>query len=254
VLTDNSLLESVAPNLEIDSTLSISDMVNLLRTFHATKVDSVPQETMPNIENFANYYFQGYSFGSVVLPTYPQDQQAVDNFLGLKRPPGSNVKPASIKVSVLNGTGVPGQAITTAAELSSLGYHVVGTGSTPSVGPISETLVYYKPGHILEAERLLKSLTGIVGMVQGATSLNADVTVVTGSDYTVRVHPAKAKGSAGGTTKSGSTSTTSSTSTSSTTTTTSLATTTTTTQPSSLGPPSLAAQPLPGYDPRACHT
>ena len=255
VLTDNSMLESVAPNLEIDSTLSISDMVNLLRTFHATKVDSVPQETMPNIENFANYYFQGYSFGSVVLPTYPQDQQAVDNFLGLKRPPGSNVKPASIKVSVLNGTGVPGQAITTAAELSSLGYHVVGTGSTPSVGPISETLVYYKPGHILEAERLLKSLTGIVGMVQGATSLNADVTVVTGSDYTVRVHPAKAKGGSatGGTTKSGSTSTTTSTSTSSTTTT-SLTTTTTTTQPSSLGPPSQAAQPLPGYDPRACHT
>ena len=124
---------------------------------------------------------------------------------------------------------------------------------TQAFNPISETLVYYKPGHILEAERLLKSLTGIVGMVQGATSLNADVTVVTGSDYTVRVHPAKAKGSAGGTTKSGSTSTTSSTSTSSTTTT-SLATTTTTTQPSSLGPPSQAAQPLPGYDPRACHT
>jgi hypothetical protein len=29
---------------------------------------------------------------------------------------------------------------------------------------------------------------------------------------------------------------------------------TTTTQPSSLGPPSPAAQPLPFYDPRACHS
>jgi LCP family protein required for cell wall assembly len=260
VLTDNTLLEAVAPNLEIDSTLSISDMVNLLRVFRSTKVDSVPQETMPNIENFAEYYFQGYDFGSVVLPTYPQDQQAVDNFLGLKRPPGSNIKTPSITVSVLNGTGVGDQATTTAAQLASLGYHVVGTGTSTPVGPISETIVYYKPGHILQAERLLKSLTGIVGMVQGTTDGGADVTVVTGSDFTVRVHPAKAKGGAtkGGTTKGSSSSSTStsttSTSTTSTSTTSTSTTVTTTTQPSSLGPPSPAAQPLPSYDPRACHS
>jgi LCP family protein required for cell wall assembly len=260
VLTDNSLLEAVAPNLVIDSTLSISDMVDLLRVFHSVKVDSVPQETMPSIENFANYYFQDYNFGSVVLPTYPQDQQAVDNFLGLKRPPGSNVKPASITVSVLDGTGVAGQATTTAAQLSSLGYHVVGTGTSAPVGPISETIAYYKPGHILDAERLLKSLTGIVGMVEGTTDAGADVTVVTGSDYTVRVHPAPAKSGAtkSSTPSSTSTSTTStsttSTSTTSTSTTSIPATTTTTSQPSSLGSPSPAAQPLPSYDPRACHS
>jgi LCP family protein required for cell wall assembly len=259
VFTDNTLLEAVAPNLVIDSTLSISDMVSLLRVFHSTKVDSVPQETMPNIENFAEYYFRGYDFGSVVLPTYPQDQQAVDRFLGLKRPPGSNVKPSSITVSVLNGTGAGSDATTTASQLSSLGYHVIGTGTSTPVGPISETIAYYKPGHILQAERLLKSLTGIVGMVQGTTDGGADVTVVTGSDFTVRVHPAKAKGGAttGGTsttsTSTTSTSTTS-TSTTSTSTTSTSTTATTTTQPSSLGPPSPAAQPLPSYDPRACHS
>ena len=228
VLADNTLLEAVAPNLEIDSTLSISDMVNLLQVFRGTKVNSVPQETMPNIENFANYYFQGYNFGSVVLPTYPQDQVAVDHFLGLKRPPGSNVKPSSITVSVLNGTGIGGEANATAAQLSSLGYHVISTGTSTPVGPIAETIAYYKPGHILQAERLLKSLTGMVGMVQGTTSDGADVTVVTGSDFSVRVHVPSKKGSTAKTgSANGATTTTSASSSTSTSTTTSTTTTST---------------------------
>ena len=129
VLTDNSLLGAVAPDLEIDSKLSLSDMVDLLTAFHSTDIAAVPELTMPNIENFADYYYEGYDFGSVVLPTYPQDQQAIDKFLGLKRPPASAVAPGKVTVSVTNGSGVAGQATTTANQLSSLGFHVVGIGS-----------------------------------------------------------------------------------------------------------------------------
>ena len=256
VLTDNSLLGAVAPDLEIDSKLSLSDMVDLLRAFHSTNIGAVPELTMPNIENFADYIYEGSDYGSVVLPTYPQDQQAIDRFLGLKRPPSSAVAPGKVTVSVTNGSGIADQATTTANQLSSLGFHVVGTGTTTSVGPISETVVYYKPGDLLDAERVIEDIHGIVAMAQASTNTGPDVNVVTGSDYSVQLTHAKTKGT---TPKTGTTSTTSVTSTSSTTTstsstTTTSTTTTTTTQPASLGPPSPAVQGLPSYDPRACST
>ena len=116
-LTDNSLLGAVAPDLEVDSRLSLGDMVDLLRAFHSTKIATVPELTMPNMENFADYIYEGYDYGSVVLPTYPQDQQAIDEFLGLKTPPGSVVAPGSFTVSVMDGTGTAGQATTTAGQL-----------------------------------------------------------------------------------------------------------------------------------------
>ena len=245
-LTDNALLGAVAPDLEIDSKLSLSDMVDLLRAFHSVNIASVPELTMPNIENFADYIYEGYDYGSVVLPTYPQDQQAVDSFLGLHKPPGSSVSPGSFTVSVADGTGTFGQASTTAAQLSSLGFHVVGTASSTPVGPISETVVYYRPGRLADAERIVENLHGIVAMAEGPTDDSADVTVVTGSDYTVtgvRVSTGVTTTTLAGTTTSVATTSTTTT------------TTTTTTLPPSqdtLGSPSPAVQALPSYDPRAC--
>lgn len=62
---------------------------------------------------------------------------------------------------------------------------MVGTGSATSIGPISETVVYYSKGHLLDAERVVEDLHGIVAMAEGPTDAGADVTVVTGSDYSV---------------------------------------------------------------------
>ncbi|MGD0286461.1 MAG: LCP family protein [Acidimicrobiales bacterium] len=239
-LTDNSLLGAVAPDLEVDSKLSLGDMVDLLRAFRSTNITTVPELTMPNIENFADYMYEGYDYGSVVLPTYPQDQQAVDNFLGLKAPPGSAVAPGSVTVSVMDGTGTAGQATTTADQLSSLGFHVVGTGSATPVGPISETVVYYAPGHLLDAQRVVEDLHGIVAMAEGTTDAGADVTVVTGSDYSVAVNHAPVQG------------TTATTVDPTATTVDPTATTVELASASTLGPPSPAVQPLPSYDPRAC--
>jgi len=225
-LTDNALLGAIAPDLELDSRLSLGDMVNLLRVFHSTNPATAPELTLPNIENFADYIYEGYDYGSVVLPTYPQDQQAIDQFLGLKAPPGSTVAPGSVTVSVLDGSGASGQATTTASQLSSLGFHVVGTGATTPVGPISETVVYYTPGHLADAERVVQSLAGVVAMAQstgGEASAGADVTVVTGSNFVVLVHHASTGG-----------------------------TTTTVPSASTFGPPSLAVQPPPPYDPTPC--
>ena len=270
IVTDNDLLGAIAPDLEIDSRLSLSDMVDLLRAFNHTDIGTVPELTMPNVENYADYIYDGYDYGSVVLPTYPQDQQAVDKFLGLNRPPASRLAPGKVTVSVLNGTGTAGQAGETAIDLSALGFHVVGTGSSTPVGPISETVVYYKPGDLLDAERVVEDIHGIVAMAPGSTDAIADVTVVTGSEYLVLAAPHRSggattstgtktstgnKGSAGRKSSTGKGKKSSTGATTSTVETTTSTTTTLTTLPPpapTLGSPSPAIQSLPSYDPRAC--
>ncbi len=228
-LTDNSILGAIAPQLTVDSKLSLSDMVHLVLAFHSFNPSSAPMATMPNVEDFEDYMFEGYDFGSVVLPTYPQDQEAIDKFEGLAKPPGSSISPKRISVSVVNGTSQAGDETEVASKLSSLGYHVVSTSTATPVGPLSETVVYYRAGHLLDAERVVQSLHGIVSMALGPTQDGAEVSVVTGSNASVIV-PTPGHSSHQHHTAAASSAT----------------------SDEDLGAPSAAIQQLPAWDPRAC--
>jgi hypothetical protein len=202
-------------------------MVNLVLAFHNVNPLTAPEQTLPNIEDHDDYLWEGIDFGSVVLPSYPQDQEAIDRFEGLSAPPGSTIAPSTVTVSVVNGTSQSGEDGVVASQLHSLGYHVVGTGIASPVGTIAQAIVYYSRGHQLDAERLVQSLSGMVSMAEGPTQDGADVTLVTGTNFSVSVH-VHHSGQPG---------------------------TTTTTAPNPypvLGAPSPAIQSLPSYDPRAC--
>ena len=226
-LKDNAIIGDIAPQLTVDSGLSLTDMVKLILAFHDVNPLTAPEQTLPNVEDHNDYTWNGIDFGSVVLPSYPQDQEAVDQFEGISVPPGANIAPHAVSVSVVSGTYVTGDEGVVASRLASLGYKIVGTGTSTPVGPISQAIVYYSRGHQLDAERLVQSLSGIVSMAEGPTQDGADVTLVTGSNFSVKV-PAHHGGSPGPTT---------------------------TTVPNPypvLSPPSAAIQALPAYDPRAC--
>ncbi len=244
-ITDNSIIEAVAPKLTIDAGLSLHDMVDIVLAFHGVNVNKVPEWTLPNIELHTDYYFQGFDYGSVVFPSYPQDQQAVDQFLGLKQPPDSKLNPSSFTVSVVDGTNSATQASQIAARLKQIGFNVSPTiGSQTPVGPLSEAIVYYKPGHRYQGQRLLDSLHGIVSMAAGPTVGGADVTLVTGSNFYVPLPKgSSARSSGSGPAPSGSGSGSSGGSSGS----------SAYGSPASyLGQVSSAAQALPWYDPRAC--
>jgi LCP family protein required for cell wall assembly len=254
---DVSLLKDVAQQLQVDSGLSLSAMINIALTYHAANPYSSIQLTLPvMVDSSLEYQYEGYSYGNVEFPDQPVDQQAVDSVLhvsadtdtmtGLPLP-----SPAEIKVAVENGSGVANQAASTAAALRRDGYSVVSTGDTTPVGPESETLVEYDshaPSVEAAAERVSRSLTGAVTMAFAPTPAGAEVAVVTGSDFAV-VAP--------------STSTpTSRTTTSTVSSTTATTATTTGGRTSSTGPtntgsdqlqaPSPASSPLAPFDPRSC--
>jgi LCP family protein required for cell wall assembly len=238
-IRDNDLLSAIVPDLTLDTTFSLHDMVNLITTFHSINPNKAPETTLPNIEDHVDYIYQDDDYGSVVLPSYPQDQQAIDQWLGVPAPTGGSLSPSSVTVNVEDGMNNPAEVNSTVSQLRSLGYQASGTGddSVDPVGPLAETLVYYSPGHVDQAERVTESLSGIVSMAAGPTIGHADVTIVTGSNYAVN-RPASVPTSSTIPSSSSTTSTTlpgSNTATAST-----------------LGPVSSAQDTIPSYDPRAC--
>jgi hypothetical protein len=227
----------VAPQLEVDSSFSLGDMLGTVLTFHGVNPNTAPEETMPVIVDVDDYLAGGYDYGSVELTSQPQDLQVVDTFLGV-HPDRDTMTgkplpvPGSITVSVLNGTGITGQAASTAAALKTLGLDVIGTGDAAPVGTVSETTVTYSTGHQAAAEEIAHDLSGAVVMGLGNTAQGADVTVVTGTDFSVRSAPTSS--ATGATTPAA-----------------------TGTGPSSvansvLAPPTSPTQTLAPFDPRSC--
>ena len=249
-LTDQSLVSAVAPDLQVDSGLSATDMINLVLTFHGVNPTGAPQATLPVlVHSGLDYYYQGYDYGSVELTSEPEDRQAIYQFLGL--PAGRNTmtgaplpSPSSVSVSVVNGTGAYNQAATTSQALGALGFQATEAGNVSSAANPSETLVVYNAKSqdgLAKAEAVAQNLTGSVVLDAGQPTGGADVTVVTGTVFAVTPPTtASPSTSSPGTSLSPPTST-------------GLSTTTTTSPGSkSLSAPTAATEALQPWDPRSC--
>jgi LCP family protein required for cell wall assembly len=195
-ITDGQIVASVAPDLEVDSAQSASHMVNLVLDFHGVNVNTVPQLTLPVVVDLSgSYIYKGGNYGDVVWPDQPEDQQVVDQFLGVS--PITNTmtgtplpSPTTITVSVRNGSGVAQQATHTAAALKALGFAATAAADSPLVGTKSETVVYYAstaPAAVAAAQVVAHALTGYVIMALNPSMVTpgAQVTVVTGSNFSV---------------------------------------------------------------------
>jgi LCP family protein required for cell wall assembly len=200
-ITDQSLISGVVGDLTVDSGFSASNMIGLVLNYHSVNVNKAPQLTLPvQVDNFGSYTYQGGSYGDVEFPAEPQDHTAVDEFLGLKANAdtysgGALPAPSSITVSVMNGTGAYNQAADTAQSLKALGFNIGTEGDVDSVGRYSETVVYYSSKSSSEraaAQAVANSISGAVIMADDASEVQAgsQVTVVTGSDFTVNPPPA----------------------------------------------------------------
>ena len=200
-ITDIDLINSVKADLSFDQSWPVSDMGNLALDFHSISIASVPQLTLPvSVVDDPNgpggvLMYQGSGYGDVEFPSEVQDQAAVDQLLGIGAGTDSMTgaplpAPASVTVSVLNGTGAYNQATDTASALTALGFKTVGIGDTAASGDVSETVVYYgskSPAVEAAAESVVRSMSGAVIMAYDPSQVvdGAQVTVVTGSEFAV---------------------------------------------------------------------
>ena len=200
-LTDQQLVSGVVGQLTVDSSFSASDMISLVLGYHDVDVSSAPQLTMPvSVDQFGSYVYEGGSYGDIEFPAEPLDHNAVDQFLGLKSSSedtysgGALPSPSTLTVSVLNGSGAYNQATTTAQGLQALGFHIGTIGDSPPVGQEAETVVYYaskSPAQLAAAQAVANSLSGAVIMGMDPTQMKpgSQVTVVTGTDFSVNAPP-----------------------------------------------------------------
>jgi len=211
-IADINLINSVKSDLTFDQEWSVNDMANLVLDFHSINIGSVPQLTLPvSVVNDPNgrggaLQYHGYGYGDVEFPAQSQDQTAIDQLLGVGPTTDSMTGlplPAlsSVTVSVSNATGAANQATDTAAALAQLGFHTVGVADSQPAGDVAETYVYYgsrSPGTEAAAEAVVRSLSGSVIMAYDPAQVidGAQVTVVTGTQFTVNAPPQSAPGSA----------------------------------------------------------
>jgi LCP family protein required for cell wall assembly len=200
-ITDQQIVAGVAGQLTVDSGFSATDMINLVLSYHNVDVNSAPQLTVPvSVDQFGNYVYQGGSYGDIEFPAQPEDHNTVDQFLGLKSSNqdtysgGALPAPSTVTVSVLNGSGAYNQATDTAQSLQALGFHIGTIGDSPPVGQEAETVVYYAsktPAELAAAQTVANSISGAVVMAMDPTQVKpgSQVTVVTGTDFTVNAPP-----------------------------------------------------------------
>ncbi len=190
-LTANALVGSVLPDLTVDSNFTLPDIVNLALAFRHVSAASIPDATLPviiwdhpyhDLANPSNYQAPG----EVVFPFEPADQNVLSTLTaGTGAPPWQGISPSSVTVSVLNGTGTPGQGAGTAASLRALGFNVTGVGQATPGGNPSETVVRYAPGYQAQAEKVLSEISGEAVMGEGGTSPGSNVTVLTGAAFSI---------------------------------------------------------------------
>jgi LCP family protein required for cell wall assembly len=200
-VTDLQIINSLAGNLVVDQGFSATDMANLVLEFHGVDPSSVPQYTLPVVEDSSGYYYRGSGYGDVVFPVQPQDQQVVAQFLGTAGSAGSARQllpdPGSFTVAVENGSGIYDQGSQTSDALQSLGYRVTSVTDTEVGASTTEaTVLYSDPAKLGDALRVISSLSGLAVLgydpgivngsgvtagVGGASNAGADATAGTAS-------------------------------------------------------------------------
>jgi polyisoprenyl-teichoic acid--peptidoglycan teichoic acid transferase len=236
-LTDQQLISALLPQMRVDQTFSLSDMVDMVTTYHKVKPTSVAQFTLPvSVDPSLSYLYDGVNYGNVAFPSQPQDREIIQQFLGLDSRTDTRTGtrlPASSKVTVtvMNGTGENRQAANISNGLTALGFQVTRTGDANRQNPVAETVVYYAtPADQAGAQAVLGALNGpaILARTPKGATLGPGITVVTGSQLAITTPATTATSQA-------------------TSTTTTLGTASTTLQP-----PNPAVTGLAPFDPRSC--
>jgi LCP family protein required for cell wall assembly len=102
------------------------------------------------------------------------------------------ILPASVRLTVRNGSGVNGQAMDAADGLTGAGFIVVGRGEEPGFG-VERTVVRYPEGRRAEAELVSRWLVSGADLEEVPGDDGEGVVVVTGTDWSgVRTDPAPA--------------------------------------------------------------
>lgn len=185
--TLNALINNGVRNVKIDDAFSSSDILRLGRRFRSLEPDAVETLPLPTV----GARVEGKS---VLKLKQPEAQEVIDRFNGKAEPPPPaaagrapapppSISPGRIRVRVLNGSGLPGQATEVSAALGKAGYNVSGTGDADSFR-YTRPVIRFGTGQRGKALVLQSQVEGGADLEDDPAIRGIDVVLVTGAGFT----------------------------------------------------------------------
>lgn len=156
-----------------DNTLSVGELLDVGNRFRTFNPDDLQTFVLPTVSNPLG----GVAYQEVVEG---EAEPILDLFRGSTTT--TEVRPETIRVEVLNGTGVGGQASEVSEDLVAAGFSVGSTGDAESLDH-ERTTIQYSSGHFEEALLVARHLDADVAFEEVGEIADAEVILTTGQDY-----------------------------------------------------------------------
>lgn len=180
--TLDQLIDVALSGMTVDNRLTAGDILDLGTRFRSFKPD-----------NLQTYALEGtpdtYNGASILrLVEGPKTEATLAIFRGGSKGEGSGLRPAAVRLTVRNGTGVMRQGADAAEALRGAGFGAVVSGDEPG-GGAHGTVVRYPPDQAAAADLVARWLAG--GAKLDAVPGSLGIEVITGTDWAgVRSEPA----------------------------------------------------------------
>ena len=178
----NALIGAGVNNVKLDSALSTSDITRLGKRFKSLEPEAVDMLTLP-ADNFRT------PAGAAVLRLRDAEARVIINrFNGVAPAPTTpngpvpKIPPATVRVLVLNGTGVNGQAGQVQRQLSAAGFGTGGIGDARSYSSATTT-IRYGAGQLQKAQLLQAYVVNGAKLVLDNTLKGGDIHLVVGAGF-----------------------------------------------------------------------
>ncbi|CAN5712167.1 hypothetical protein BH20ACT2_BH20ACT2_14160 [soil metagenome] len=167
----NEIIDVALDYVKVDSELTADDIFGLGRRFRSFNPETLDLYTLPVVDDIVG--------GAAVLQLLEADAQPVlDIFRGIQ--PGQ-VDPTAIRVQVLNGSGVSGQAGEATQQLNAVGFP---TGTPTDAGEtISSSVVRHTADRAAAADLVARYVVGGAELEEVDSLDGAEVVLVTGQDF-----------------------------------------------------------------------
>jgi LCP family protein required for cell wall assembly len=178
-LTLDELVDAGLATVTVDDVLTADDIIELGQTFRGFDPRSLVTYSLPTRAGSAG--------GASILRLEEEAAEPIlDRFRGTDR---GELEPRDVRVLVLNGSGINGDASRTSAGLSAVGFGLAGIGEADRFD-VTEPVIRYTAGNEAKARLVARYLEPSARLEPVDGSLEADVVVVTGSSLTgVRATP-----------------------------------------------------------------
>ncbi len=173
----NRMLDIGIAHTRLDQDLEPTVLAAMGQRFAEFEGESIQTHTLP-VEEFTT------GGGAAVVRLVPAlAQPALNVFRGL---PPDHLDPSWVEVTVLNGSGVRGQAGLVQEALVAVGFAVTGVGDVPGVDgqPLPRTRVRHAPGSADLAALVERHLSAGADLAEDPTLVAGEVVVETGTDFT----------------------------------------------------------------------